>query len=107
LTLGQCAKVETTYLPEGSEWGCGRARVKPWYRRVLDDFDVHEATPEQIDAVFTSRKIVDVVSEGRPYTAYRAGDVDAVLKADPRLKPWKGLRRVVKQRPGLVMHRDT
>jgi hypothetical protein len=70
-------------------------------------------TSEQISNLFDRRAIAPTLWRERPYTLYDAGDWEKVLVAEPRfgtlLKPGQQsfLRKLVNQRAGLVMHRET
>jgi hypothetical protein len=87
--------------------------LTPWYDQVLDDHP-HLAHPStaQVDEVRKSRDIHPDVWRGRAFEPYDAGDWAAVTTAEPRFKTLKPgrqgfLRRMVNQRPGLVMQRAT
>jgi hypothetical protein len=84
-----------------------------WWIRALEDHpEAAEATPEQVEAVFTAeRTIAEDVWRGREYVPYAAGDWDAVLRAEPLYGQLDGrhqayMQRLVAQRPGLVMQRN-
>lgn len=87
----------------------GRTR---WHERAVDEHPhLTKFTDEAVSEIFARRKIADDVWHGRAYVPYHAGDVEAVLHAEPRFagsefaryRSW--LAGVVNQRPGLVMQR--